>query len=278
MKKWIGFIGFFLFVGMAVVGVKFILQAEQSAAKIEHTLPPTQANRIQDISLSPPVSGSQMVNDDVSDENNTASPTPSNGKDATIVRGEFAYRASQPEVSVILKNEASFPIQRVHISLFLRLNGEKNNVAETLGVPVELAQPLAQGESVRVNVPVSGAEWSAENVAQAQARQVLVQIASVSTTEADAASEIVVDYPQTSGLALIKQTANDWLMPHSPADSTSPEPDDEDETPTETEQPDISQSPEPEKETDVVQQILDEQKVPQHPLGVISYEEKTLKK
>lgn len=278
MKKWIWFIGFFLFVGMAVVGVKFILQAEQSAAKIEHTLPPTQANRIQDISLSPPVSGSQMVNDDVSDENNTASPTPSNGKDATIVRGEFAYRASQPEVSVILKNEASFPIQRVHISLFLRLNGEKNNVAETLGVPVELAQPLAQGESVRVNVPVSGAEWSAENVAQAQSRQVLVQIASVSTTEADAASEIVVDYPQTSGLALIKQTANDWTIPYSPADSASPDPDYVDETPTENEPTNTSQSPEPEKETDVVQQILDEQKVPQHPLGVISYEEKTLKK
>lgn len=277
MKKVIGLIGFLLFVGMAIVGVKFIFQAEQSAVQLEQSLPTTPVNRIQDINLSPQVSGSPNLNENETDTTNTA---PSNGKDATIVRGEFAYRASRPEVNVILKNEANFPIYAVHISLFLRLNGEKNNVAEALGVPVILDKPLAQGESVRVNVPVSAETWSADNVAQAQSRQVLVQIASVSTTENDAASDVMVDYPQTSGFALIKQTANDWL-PSAASDvlpSDLPQTNLPNTSEASAPAPEIA---EPKTKIRAEQQISEEkeeEQTPQPPLDEISHEEKTWKK
>lgn len=281
MKKWMGFMIFCLFMGVAFVGVKFILQAEQSASKIDATLPNMQTQRIQDVHLPSPVSGSQTWLDAVSD----LADAPSSGQDAKIVRGEFAYRAGKPEVHIVLKNEANFLIHGAYISLFLQLNGDKHHVAEALAVPVSWARPLGQGESVRVDVPIDGAEWSAEQVAQAQMRHILVRVVSVETVNENNES---MDYPQTSGLVSLKQTENDWRLPHAHADNgLSPDPDYEDASrvvvPETLEEEDelefIPKKTEPiQEENDVVQQILDEQKVPQHPIGVIFYEEKTLKK
>lgn len=266
MKKIIWLIGFVLFVGMAIVGVKFIFQAEQSASKIGQAVPSKQIHRIQNISLSPDVVDNSMVN--AADDDVALSP--SDGSDAQIVRGEFAYRAGLPVVSVMLKNEAKLPIYHVKMNVFLRINGNKTNVAKALGVPVVLPQPLVQGESMRVNVPVSGGTWSAENVAQARSRQMLVQIVSVGMAENEAASDIVIDYPQTSDWVSIRQTVNDWVETSN--DNDYPDPDFVDEAVVSnaaeynTEEDERTQENHNEQvqenNYDAVQQILEEQKLP----------------
>lgn len=278
--KWlIGILGASLFAIMAFVGVKFILQAERSASGIESQVPLNKANlNMDNLNLSPSTPIAPAASDTVG-INPALQQVASTGKDVAIVKGEFAYRAGRADVEVVLQNQADFPVQAAHISLFLRLNGEKQNVAQETAVPIVLPEILAQGESVRVRVPVSHAAWSAENVAQAQSRQVLAQIVSVQPADDDENAN--VDYPQTSAAALLKQTANDWTLP----DDDTAQPDPNYIEPKTAEAPKAQSAPEnhteaePEAETDAVQQILDAQKLPEkNEVGVISYEEKTSEK
>lgn len=273
MKWLIGMVGASLFAIMAFVGVKFILQAENSASGIQTQVPSNKPNlNVNNLDLSPKSSHAIIASDTFS-LNPALNQIHSTGNDVAITNGEFAYRAGQPAVELVLKNQANFPIQAVHISLFLRLNGDKKNAAQEIAVPIALPQTLLQGESVRIQVPALQAAWSAEQVAQAQSRQVLAQVVSVSSAIDDESN----DYPQTSEVASLKQTANDWTLPDDEQATPDPnyvEPQAIVEKEVEPE-PDINPKP----EIDVVQQILDEQKLPEkNEVGVISHQEKTLKK
>lgn len=265
-----------VFAATAVVGINFIMSVERSASDINTQVPSNKPHLpMNDLSLSPSSSavgsGADNMNFAVNPALNAAT---SEGNDVAIVRGEFAYRAGAPDVQIVLKNQGRFPIKAIHVNAILRLNGKPDNVAQDVAIPIVLPQILYADETVRVDVPVAHDAWVSETVAQAQSRQVLVQVVSVSGGE-----EEDMDYPQIGDAVLLKQIVNDWKMPRHQINEPS-----EKAVPPETESPqnDDDETPPPpadSEDVDVVKRILDEQKLPEtNDTGVISYQEKTFKK
>lgn len=191
-----------LFGGLGYASYRFIEQLGESAGNIQTQVEPPKPLGNISLEASAPV-GPPAASD--------TGQSVSNGQDLVIQAGEFAYRNGLPQVYVLLSNQGSFTATSVYISLSLYLDGQKQPVAQVVGVPVAFEQPLAAGGTLVVSVPVGGGAWTASAVQQAQSRRLYAQVVSVS--DGDRSN---VDYPQTSVAVLLPQTGNDWGMPEIP--------------------------------------------------------------
>ena len=191
MKKKI----FWVFVVMILVGMtgfayRFIQQASQSAAGI-HSNVPTQAP------LPEPASGlypdTSLFNTFSSMPYDNHFASPSTGKDVLISAGEFSYDNGKPSIRLAIKNQSSFVVSSVYVSVALYLNNSNAPVATQIGIPIAIENGLMREDETVINVPVEGVSWHSADVLNAQKRRMMAQIVAVGDT-----SNGSTDYPQTT--------------------------------------------------------------------------------
>lgn len=193
-------ISLLLFGVMSYIGYQFITEVERSADDINHE-PSFNKSKALDFS--------HFQNTIALPENRKVKMVSSDGmgtgEDLAIKAGEFAYQYSQPVIRIALYNHGNFAISAISVSLSLFLDSDKEAVANAVGIPIVLSQPLLPEEQAIVSVPVSGEMWQSDMVRRARLRRILVQIISVSNADNQNA-----EYSQTSQGVYLKQTANDW--------------------------------------------------------------------
>lgn len=188
---------------VAYFGYQFISEAERSASGIQH--PTFNKNNNLDFSKfdqTIPLPSNRTL---PQAREHGGDIINSSGEDLQIKAGEFAYRQSQPTVSMALHNRSHFTITAAAVSLSLFLNDEKEPIASAIGIPITLREPLLPQSDVVVSVPVVGEDWQQDAVRMAQSRRVLAQI--ISVNDGDNQN---VEYQQNGQSVYLKQIGNDW--------------------------------------------------------------------
>lgn len=185
--------GSILCLGVGYLGYRFVQDVGEKTVSIEENANHDQPN--EDVLISSiPVFSDGMI-DGVSA-----------GEDMVITAGEFAYRYGQPEVKLLVHNQAQFNVSRFVVRLSLYLNNDVNPIAPAILLPATLSEPLGYDQNTVVNWTINDARWRTVTVEEAQERKVVVQLISVTDDMTK------VDYPQVGKAIGLRQVANDWRI------------------------------------------------------------------